>query len=46
MLSAEIMFDEWEDFQKGRKRCWMSINEALAKVKRCQVTMIEKSINV
>lgn len=44
MLSVEKMFDEWEDFERGRKRCWMSLNEALSKVKQCQVSMIEQSI--
>jgi len=44
MLSAIEIFDDWEDNQYGRQRCWMDAKEALIRIKQSQIPMIERAL--
>uniref|UniRef100_A0A915EQZ8 diphosphoinositol-polyphosphate diphosphatase n=1 Tax=Ditylenchus dipsaci TaxID=166011 RepID=A0A915EQZ8_9BILA len=40
MLSAIEIFDDWEDNQYGRQRCWMNTQQAMERIKQSQREMI------
>lgn len=44
LVSVIEMFDVWEDYEIGRKRKWMSVEESIQKLKSSQVHMFEQGI--
>lgn len=46
LLSAIEIFDQWEEYERGRQRRWMSVDEALTLIKCSQIPMIKQGLNV
>ncbi|KAI1717783.1 NUDIX domain-containing protein [Ditylenchus destructor] len=46
LLSVIEIYDQWEDYEHGRQRRWMPVDEALTRIKCSQIPMIEQGLNV
>jgi len=46
MVKIVKVFDDWVDNKTGRERRWMTISEALSRIKPCQAPMIEQNIEI